>query len=155
MLNRNGLKCIKLPPCYLKNTTGEKTYSNDNSFYVSSYDYKSRRVSTIGSYYLGLFNDNKDLNINTYSLDGEIIPPNNYVSSTYLSDIGMDATNIVTLTRTVTNSTDTDYVINTIGIVFCSDANTPEYALMSCERIPTVTIKPGETYTFTHKIKIG
>ena len=155
MLNRNGLKCIKLPPSYLKNTNGEQTYYNDNSFYVSSSDYKSHKMAKLNSYYLGLFNDNKDLNINTFSLDGEIIPANNYVSSTYLSDIGMDATNIVTLTRTVTNSTDTDYVINTIGIVFCSNQNTPEYALMSCERIPTVTIKPNETYTFTHKIKIA
>ena len=154
MLNRNGLKCIKLPPSYLKNTNGKKTYNN-NSFFVTSTEYKPWRVASLNSYYLGLFNDNKDLNINTYSLDGEIIPSNNSVSSSYLNDVGMDATNIVTLTRTVTNSTNTDYVINTIGIVFCSNPNVPEYALMSCERIPTVTIKPGETFTFTHKIKIG
>lgn len=152
MLNRNGLKCIQLPKGYLKNTNGEGT-ANSHNFNLSSSYYFSYKLAVINNYYMGLFNDNKNLDVNTYSLDGEIETQNSTAS--YLSDIGMDATNIVTLTRTVTNKTDTDYVINTIGIVFCTNPSTPEYALMSCERIPTVTIKPGETYTFTHKIKIG
>ena len=151
MLNRNGLKCIQLPKGYLKTTDGEKSTSiqqftvNEGNYYASK--------SASYSYYLGLFNDNKNLDVNTYSLEGEILVRNSTAS--YLSDVGMDATNIITLTRTITNKTDTDYVINTIGIVFCFNPNIPQYALMSCERIPTVTIKPGETYTFTHKIKIG
>ena len=151
MLNRNGLKCIQLPASYLKNTNGEKT-ANTKRFDLSSSQYYNYKVKSLGGYYLGLFNDNKNLDVNTYSLDGEIETQNS--TSSYLSDVGMDATNIITLTRTITNKTDTDYVINTIGIVYCTDINTPTYALMSCERIPTVTIKPGETYTFTHKIKI-
>lgn len=155
MLNRNGLKSIKLPSCYLKNTNGEQSHGNFNSFDVSSANYKSGKVASPGAYYMGLFNDNKDLNVDTYSLDGEIIPTSSYASSTYLNNITMDATNIITLTRTITNGTDTDYVINTIGIVYCCNQNILEYSLMSCERIPTVTIKPTETYTFTHKIKIG
>ena len=152
MLNRNGLKCIQLPPSYLKNTNGEKT-GNTLQFNISSAYYNNYKTSSLNGYYLGLFNDNKNLDVNTYSLDGEIETRNS--TSSYLSDVGMDATNIITLTRTITNKTDTDYVINTIGIVYCTNPNKPTYALMSCERIPTVTIKPGETYTFTHKIKIG
>ena len=150
MLNRNGLKCIQLPKAYLKNTNGEKT-TNTQFFNLSNSYYYPSKTATQGAYYMGLFNDNKNLDINTYSLDGEIVT--NTSTASYLSDIGMDATNIITLTRTVTNNTDTDYVINTIGIVYYS--NSTEHSLMSCERIPTVTIKPGETYTFTHKIKIG
>ena len=153
MLNRNGLKCIQLPQSYLKNTNGEKT-TNTKQFDLSISNYYSYNNHTSsGYYYMGLFNDNKNLDVNTYSLDGEIETRNSTAS--YLSDVGMDATNIITLTRTITNKTDTDYVINTIGIVYCTNPNKPTYALMSCERIPTVTIKPGETYTFTHKIKIG
>lgn len=150
MLNRNGLKCIQLPKGYLKNTNGEKS-TNTQNFILSSSNYHTSKYNSAGAYYLGLFNDNKNLDINTYSLGGEIETDNS--TGTYLSDVGMDATNIITLTRTVTNNTDTDYVINTIGIVYYS--NSTEHSLMSCERIPTVTIKPGETYTFTHKIKIG
>ena len=150
MLNRNGLKCIQLPQGYLKNTNGEKTTRTQN-FNLSSSNYHPNEYASSGAYYLGLFNDNKNLDINTYSLDGEIVTNNSTAS--YISDVGMDATNIITLTRTVTNNTDTDYVINTIGIVYYS--NSTERSLMSCERLPTVTIKPGETYTFTHKIKIG
>ena len=150
MLNRNGLKCIQLPKGYLKTTTGEQS-ANINHFNLSSSNYHPSGYNSTGAYYMGLFNDNKNLDINTYSLDGEIVTDNSTAS--YLSDVGMDATNIITLTRTVTNNTDTDYVINTIGIVYYP--NTTEHSLMSCERIPTVTIKPGETYTFTHKIKIG
>ena len=152
MLNRNGLKCIQLPSSYLKNTDGEKTARTQN-FNLSSSNYHPTKYQSAGAYYLALFNDNKNLDINTYSLDGEIVTDNS--SASYLSNVDMDATNIITLTRTVTNKTNTDYVINTIGIVYCSNPNIPEYVLMSCERIPTVTIKPGETYTFTHKIKIG
>lgn len=151
MLNRNGLKCIQLPKGYLKNTNGEKS-ANTMQFNLSSSNYHSSKYQSDGVYYLGLFNDNKNLDVNTYSLDSEIMTDNS--SSSYLSDIGMDAVNIITLTRTITNKTDTDYVINTIGIIYCTNPNIPTYALMSCERIPTVTIKPGETYTFTHKIKI-
>lgn len=153
MLNRNGLKCIQLPQSYLKNTNGEKS-ANTNQFYLSTSDYNSYKYKSTGAYYMGLFNDNKNLDVNTYSLDGEIETQNSTAS--YLNDIGMDATNIITLTRTITNKTDTDYVINTIGIVYCTSSSySGTYALMSCERIPTVTVKPGETYTFTHKIKIG
>lgn len=152
MLNRNGLKCIQLPGSYLKNTNGEKT-GNIHQFNLSSGYYYNYKSAVSRGYYMGLFNDNKNLDVNTYSLDGEILTRNSTAS--YLTDAGMDATNIITLTRTVTNNTDTDYVINTIGIVYCTNPNVPEYALMSCERIPTVTIKPGETYTFTHKIKIA
>ena len=147
MLNRNGLKCIQLPASYLKDTNGEKT-SNTKQFNLSSSYYYNYKVASSSGYYLGLFNDNKNLDVNTYSLDGEIETQNS--TSSYLSDVGMDATNIITLTRTITNNTDTDYVINTIGIVYCINPNVPTY-----ERIPTVTIKPGETYTFTHKIKIN
>ena len=150
MLNRNGLKCIQLPKGYLKNTNGEKT-TNIQIFNLSNSNYHPSEYESAGAYYMGLFNDNKNLDINTYSLDGEIVTNNS--TATYISDVGMDATNIITLTRTVTNNTNTDYVINTIGIVYYS--NSTERSLMSCERIPTVTIKPGETYTFTHKIKIG
>ena len=150
MLNRNGLKCIQLPESYIKATNGEQS-SNSKQFIVSSSNYYSRKQQLNNSYYLGLFNDNKNLDINTYSLDGEIVTTKS--TSSYLNDVGMDATNIITLTRTVTNETDADYVINTIGIIYHS--NSTEHSLMSCERIPTVTIKPGETYTFTHKIKIG
>lgn len=152
MLNRNGLKCIQLPPSYLKNTNGEKS-ANTKNFNISDTYYSNYKSASSNAYYMGLFNDNKNLDVNTYSLDGEIETRNS--TSSYLSDVGMDATNIITLTRTITNKTDTDYVINTIGIVYCDNPNIPTYALMSCERIPTVTIKPGETYTFTHKIKIG
>ena len=152
MLNRNGLKCIQLPKGYIKTIDGEKS-SNIQQFDVSSSNYYPTKEQITYGYYLGLFNDNKNLDVNTYSLDGEIVTTNSNAS--YLSDVGMDATNIITLTRTVTNKTDADYVINTIGIVYCENPNIPQYALMSCERIPTVTIKPGETYTFTHKIKIG
>ena len=152
MLNRNGLKCIQLPKGYIKTTDGEKS-ANTQQFNVDSSHYYSSKSTTSYSYYLGLFNDNKNLDVNTYLLDGEILTRDSTAS--YLSDTGMDATNIITLTRTVTNRTDTDYVVNTIGIVYCENPNIPRYALMSCERIPTVTIKPGETYTFTHKIKIG
>ena len=152
MLNRNGLKSIRLPNSYLKNTNGEKT-ANIMYFDLSSDYYYNYKSAVSRAYYMGLFNDNKNLDVNTYSLDGEIETRNS--TSSYLSDVGMDATNIITLTRTITNKTDTDYVINTIGIVYCTNPNIPTYALMSCERIPTVTIKPGETYTFTHKIKIG
>ena len=156
MLNRNGLKCIQLPQGYLKNTNGERSETQYNNFNVSGGNYKPIKTTTSGNYYLGLFNDNKDLNVNTYSLGGEITPTSsNAVGSSYISDVGMDAANIVTLTRTITNKTNTDYVVNTIGIVYCINSSITEYALMSCERIPTVTIKPGETYTFTHKIKIG
>lgn len=152
MLNRNGLKCIQLPKSYLKNTNGEKS-TNTQQFILSSSNYYPTKYESAGAYYMGLFNDNKNLDVNTYSLDGEIVANNSTCS--YLSNLGMDATNVIVLTRTVTNKTDADYVINTIGIVYCSNPNVPEYALMSCERIPTVTIKPGETYTFTHKIKIA
>ena len=152
MLNRNGLKCIQLPKSYIKATNGEQS-SNTKQFTVSSSNYYASKQQSLNAYYLGLFNDNRNLDINTYSLDGEIVTTNSTAS--YLSDVGMDATNIITLTRTVTNNTDADYVINTIGIVYCENPNVPQYALMSGERIPTVTIKPGETYTFTHKIKIG
>ena len=152
MLNRNGLKCIQLPSGYLKTIDGIKS-ANMHQFNVDSSRYYASKKATSSSYYLGLFNDNKNLDVNTYSLDGEILTKNSTAS--YLSDVGMDATNIITLTRTVTNKTDTDYVINTIGIVYCENPNIPRYALMSCERIPTVTIKPGETYTFAHKIKIA
>ena len=152
MLNRNALKSITLPESYLKTTNGEK-FATPQKFNLSSSNYRPFRYQADGTYYLGLFNDNKNLDINTHSLDGEIMT--NKSSSSYLNDIGMDATNIITLTRTVTNNTDTDYVINTIGIVYCCDSSAPTLALMSCERIPTVTIKPDETYTFTHKIKIG
>ena len=152
MLNRNGLKCIQLPKGYIKTTNGEQS-SNTKQFTVSSSNYYPSKEQTWNAYYLGLFNDNKNLDINTYSLDGEIVTTNSTAS--YLSDEGLDATNIITLTRTVTNNTNNDYLINTIGIVYCEDLSVPRFALMSCERIPTVTIKPGETYTFTHKIKIG
>lgn len=152
MLNRNGLKCIQLPISYLKTIDGEKS-ANTHQFNVDDSHYYTSKVAQSYSYYLGLFNDNKNLDVNTYSLEGEILTRKS--TGSYLNDIGMDATNIITLTRTVTNNTDTDYVINTIGIVYCTNPNIPQYALMSCERIPTVTIKPGETYTFTHKIKIG
>ena len=152
MLNKNGLKSIQLPASYLKNTNGEKT-GNTTYFELSSSNYYNYKPKSLRGYYMGLFNDNKNLDVNTYSLNGEIETRES--TSSYLSDVGMDATNIITLTRTITNKTDTDYVINTIGIVYCTNPNIPTYALMSCERIPTVTIKPGETYTFTHKIKIG
>ena len=152
MLNRNGLKCIKLPPSYLKNTNAEKT-ERTQVFNLSSSSYHPSKYQLQGEYYMGLFNDNKNLDVNTYSLDGEIVTENSTCS--YLNNLGMDATNVIVLTRTVTNNTDADYVINTIGIVLCTDSAAPTYALMSCERIPTVTIKTGETYTFTHKIKIG
>ena len=151
MLNRNGLKCIKLPSSYIKCVNGQITTSLDQ-FEVSDNYYQPYRVSNTNNYYMGLFNSDKDLDINTYSIDGEIVTTNS--TGSYLSDVGVDATNIITLTRTVTNKTHTDYVINTVGIVYCENPNIPRYALMSCERIPTVTIKPGETYTFTHKIKI-
>ena len=152
MLNRNGLKCIQLPKGYIKTTNGEQS-SNTKQFNISSSNYYPSKEQSLSAYYLGLFNDNKNLDINTYSLDGEIVTTNSTAS--YLSAVGMDATNIITLTRTVTNNTDADYVINTIGIVYCENPSTQRYALMSCERIPTVTIKPSETYTFTHKIKIA
>jgi hypothetical protein len=152
MLNRNGLKCIKLPKAYLKTMSGEKS-TNTQNFDVNESNYYPSKTSSSYSYYLGLFNDNKNLDVNTYSLDGEILTTNS--TGSYLTDVGMDATNIITFTRTVTNKTNTDYVINTVGLVYCENPNIPRYALMSCERIPTVTIKPGETYTFTHKIKIG
>ncbi len=150
MLNRNGLKCIQLPPSYLKKTDGEETTKTQN-FNLSSSNYYPSKYASTGAYYMGLFNDNKNLDVNTYSLDGEIVTENSTCS--YLSNLGMDATNVIVLTRTVTNKTDADYVINTIGIVYY--ANPTHRSLMSCERIPTVTIKPDETYTFTHKIKIG
>lgn len=152
MLNRNGLKCIELPKGYIKCVNGEQS-SNTQQFNIDKTHYYPSKTQASYAYYLGLFNDNKNLDVNTYSLDGEIVTRES--SASYLSDVGMDATNIITLTRTVTNNTDTDYVINTIGIVYCENPNIPQYALMSCERIPTVTIKPGETYTFTHKIKIA
>lgn len=152
MLNRNGLKCIQLPKGYIKTIDGEKS-ANGVQFSVDSSNYSNGKSASSSSYYLGLFNDNKNLDVNTYSLDGEILPSKS--AATYLSDAGMDATNIITFTRTVTNKTNTDYIINTVGLVYCENPNIPRYALMSCERIPTVTIKPGETYTFTHKIKIG
>lgn len=153
MLNRNGLKCIELPQSYLKNTDGEKT-ANIHAFNISNTYYTSNKNQSSNNYYLGLFNDNKDLTVDTYFLDGEILLSSGTAGS-YLTDTSMDATNIVTLTRTITNKTDKDYVINTVGLVYCSNPNIPEYCLMSCERIPTVTIKPQETYTFTHKIKIA
>ena len=152
MLNRNGLKCIQLPESYLKTTTGEQS-GNTNQFNLLGSNYYNYKQASSSAFYLGLFNDDKNLDVDTYSLEGEIVTRNSTAS--YLNDVGMDATNIITLTRTVTNKTNNDYVINTIGIVYCENPNIPRYALMSCERIPTVTIKPSETYTFTHKIKIG
>ena len=154
MLNRNALKCIKLPSSYIKCVNGE-TSNNWNQFEIDKNYYKPYRVSSAGNYYMGLFNSDKDLDINTYSIDGEIIIEKESSSSSYVSDRTENAVNLVTLTRTITNNTNANYDVNTIGIIYCENPNIPRYALMSCERIPTVTIKPGETYTFTHKIKIG
>lgn len=155
MLNRNGLKCIKLPPSYLKNTNGNTlgTYS----FELTDDYYTSYRSGVAKQYYMGLFNTEQNLDVDTYSLEGEIIVPRNNSTHSYVKDSAVDATNIITLTRTITNTTNANYIINTIGLVFqIGSGNVSEdFVLMSCERIPTVTIKPGETYTFTHKIKIG
>lgn len=155
MLNRNGLKCIKLPASYLKNTNGN-TLGTYNFELVDTY-YTHYRSGVAKQYYMGLFNTEQNLDVDTYSLEGEIIVPKNNSSGSYVKDSAVDATNIVTLTRTITNTTNANYIINTIGLVFQIGSGTvsEDFVLMSCERIPTVTIKHGETYTFTHKIKIG
>lgn len=154
MLNRNGLKCIQLPSGYLKNTEGERS-ANINNFIISGTYYTSYKVSNTYNFYMGVFNNEQILNVDTFSLDGEIIVPRGNATISYLHDDSMDATDIITLTRTITNKTSENYIINTIGILMCVNPNTDKFALMSCERIPTVTIKPSETYTFTHKIKIA
>lgn len=154
MLNRNALKCIKTPESYIRCVNGN-TSSNWCKFDISDSNYIAYKNPVYGYYYMGLFNSNQALGVNTYSIDGEIIIPSNASTKSYVSDRTVDAINLVTLTRTITNKTNANYEINTIGIVFCENENIPRYALMSCERIPTVTIKPGETYTFTHIIKIA
>lgn len=153
MITRNALKCIQLPSGYLKNTKGESS-ANVTNFIISQSYYVSYKVPNSNSFYLGVFNNEETLSVNTFSLGGEIIVPKNNATISYLQDNSMDATDIITLTRTITNKTGENYVINTLGIVMCVNPNTDEFALMSCERIPTITIKPTETYTFTHKIRI-
>lgn len=154
MLNRNALKCIQLPSSYIRCVTGEVS-SNWEQFKFDDNNYYSYKTSNASSYYMGLFNSDNVLGVDTYSIDGEIIVGRGDCTRSYVVDRTVDAINIVTLTRTITNTTNADYNINTIGLIFCENPNIPRYALMSCERIPTVTIKPGETYTFTHKIKIA
>lgn len=153
MLNRNALKSIRLPSSSLKNTKGNSLGSYN--FDISQAYYTGSKTGGIKQYYMGLFNTEQNLDVNTYSLKGEIIVPSDSSTYSYINDTSLDATNIITLTRTITNKTSGIYIINTIGLVFQTGGESEDFVLMSCERIPTVTIKPTETYTFTHKIKIG
>lgn len=153
MLNRNALKSIMLPKSSLKNTNGNTLGSYN--FDISSAYYTGSKTGGFKQYYMGLFNTKQNLDVNTYSLEGEIIIPSDSSTYSYVNDTAVDAMNIITLTRTITNKTSGIYIINTIGLVFQTGRESEDFALMSCERIPTVTIKPTETYTFTHKIKIG